>query len=182
MCITPCSWVCKDASFRLTCPSIFKAKEWLVWLEYEGRMFLLSFSFHALKYTVSRLWRQWKSTIHFPFSMNLWPITNIVMLYWNVVYSEILLIFIKSCRKFFFSLVHIILHNNVLLCTHTTPKSTPYFSEYNLLCTSKRKVHPETDHKVPERENEVWQYIFFNVAPYMLPHLLYNPTHALFTL
>jgi hypothetical protein len=23
---------------------------------------------------------------------------------------------------------------------------------------------------------------FFNVAPYMLPHLLYNPTHALFTL
>jgi hypothetical protein len=24
--------------------------------------------------------------------------------------------------------------------------------------------------------------IFFNVAPCMLPHLLYNPTHALFTL
>jgi hypothetical protein len=151
MCITPCSWVCKDAHFRL----IFKTKEWLVWLEYDGRIFLLSVSFHAPKYTVSRLWRHWKSTILFPFCMNLCPIINILMLYWNVLYSVISLIFINSCRKFFFPLVHIILYNNVLLCTHTTPKSMPYFSEYNLLCKSKRKIHPETDHKVPERENEI---------------------------
>ena len=29
---------------------------------------------------------------------------------------------------------------------------------------------------------KVYGDFFFNVAPCMLPHLLYNPTHALFTL
>jgi len=120
-----CSWVSKDTCFRLQCPSVFNTKEWLVWLEYEGGKLLLSFSVHAPKCTVSRLWRQWKSITHSPFSMNLWPIINILMLYWSAIYSDISLIFINSCLKFLSPLVHTLLYNTVLLCTHTTPKSTP---------------------------------------------------------
>jgi hypothetical protein len=56
--MAPCSWVGEDACFLLQCPSLFDAKEWLVWLEYEGGKLLLSVGVHALKCTVSRLWRQ----------------------------------------------------------------------------------------------------------------------------
>jgi hypothetical protein len=93
--MTSCSRIVKDGCFRQICPSIFNAKEWLIWPEYEGRKFLLSESFHAPKWTVSHLWRQWRSTRPFPFSMNLWPIINILVLYWIVVYSDFSLIFIN---------------------------------------------------------------------------------------
>jgi len=40
-------------------------------------------------------------------------------------------------------------------------------------------IYQSRKHNNPE---EYMSYLLFNVAPCMLPHLLHNPTHALFTL